>query len=385
MQAGHFLAAAIVVLMTSTLFVGFVFTFSKAPDSQLDIYVGIYAGSTNAIELLALADKVKSYTNMFVVGSTEVTYDLSMLNMICQRLSDNGLNFLTYTHYKEDVPFGQWVANATQKWSSRFLGLYAYDEVGGHQIDHTAYMAAKVADNYTDATQKYIQNATSWLNQVRDWCNKSLPMYESDYVLYEYNYRAGYDGVFAQFGWNMSRPLEVSLIRGAATMNSKSWGAIITYTYDVPPYMETGQQIYEDMIFAYQNGAKYILVFDYDKNTTQSMLNQQHFEAMQQFWQYVKDHPRTSILTIEKVAYVLPQNYGFGFRSATDNIWGLWTNDALSGKVWNDTQNLLEQYGSKLDIIYEDNVELAGNNYDKLFFWNGTETYLATSTKTPVG
>jgi hypothetical protein len=384
MQARYFLAIAIVVLVASVLFVGAAFTPRQTTNSHPDVYVGIYAGSTNASELLVLADKVKSYANLFVVGSTAVTYDLPMLNTICQHLNDNGLNFLTYVHYKEDVPFGQWVANAITNWPSRFLGLYAYDEVGGHQIDHTAYMAAKAADNYTDAAQKYVQNETSWLNQVRDWCNRSLPMFESDYVLYEYNYRAGYDGVFAQFGWNMSNPLVVSLVRGAATMNNKPWGAIITYTYDVPPYMDAGQQTFEDMVYAYQNGAKYILIFDYDKNTTHSMLDQQHIEALQQFWQYIKDHPRTSTPPNEKAAYVLPKDYGFGFRSATDNIWGLWTNDPLSEKVWNDTQNLLQQYGSKLDIIYEDNLGIANDNYGKLVFWNGTETSIATNTEFPI-
>ena len=108
-------------------------------------------------------------------------------------------------------------------------------------------------------------------------------------MLYEYDYRGGYDVVLAQYAWNNSRPLNTALCRGSATMHSKEWSTMITYTYDTQPYLASGQEIYQDMVTAYQNGAKYILVFDYAKdkatNITHGILQQEHLDALKQFWQ----------------------------------------------------------------------------------------------------
>ncbi len=372
MRAAYFFAGILMLLVVSTLLVATTQPPTDATAAQPAVYIGIYAGSTNATELLTLADQVKSYTNLFVVGSTAITHDLPTLDTVCQKLSDDSLNFLTYVHYEETVPFDQWVTKAKQTWPAHFLGLYAYDEVGGHQIDRTQYMAAKEADNYTDAADKYTQNVTSWLSQVRDWCGQDLPMYESDYVLYDFNYKGGYDGVFVQFGWNFSRTLEVALCRGAAATHHLPWGAIITWTYDVPPYLGSGQQLYDDMVYAYENGAKYILVFDYDKTTTHSMIQQEHLDAIAQFWQYAQTHPQPVLSSTERVAYVLPTDYGFGFRGPTDNIWGLWPSDGLSAKVWNDAQTLLQQYGANLDIVYEDSLQLSQVTYHQVIYYNSS-------------
>jgi hypothetical protein len=76
---------------------------------------------------------------------------------------------------------------------------------------------------------------------------------------------------------------------------------MITWTYDNPPYLESGPELYNDMVAAYQNGAKYILVFDYPKNNaTYEILQEEHLEALKQFWQYIKSIPEQTIqLTIE--------------------------------------------------------------------------------------
>ncbi len=373
MRFTHFAALFIAILIIATLLTGVALDTedTSAQEPQI-VYVGVYAGSTNLDDLKALADEVKSYTNLFVVGSDAITWNYTKLTEICQHLSQNGLNFMVFEHPQISMPFAQWVQEAQQKWSSSFLGVYAYDEPGGYQIDRTQFMAAKEADNYTDAATKYVANVTNWLNQLRTYSGTDLPMFASEYALYEYDYRAGYDAVFAQFGWNFSRPLHVALCRGAATMHDKPWGAIITWTYNVPPYIESGKQMYEDMVYAYENGAEYILVFDYDKNTARGILQQEHLAALKQFWQYVKDNPRTINSTADRVAYVLPADYGFGFRSATDKVWGIWEADSQSAKIWSEANSLITHYASKLDIIYEDSLHGCVSAYGKLMFWNGT-------------
>jgi hypothetical protein len=116
-------------------------------------------------------------------------------------------------------------------------------------------------------------------------------------------------------------------------------------------------------------------VFDYAKdpatNATYGILQPEHLQAMRQFWDYAKHNPRPAE-TGERVAYVLPKDYAYGFRGPSDSVWGLWGPDELSSKVWNDANNLASQYGSKLDIVYEETLQNHAFNYTKLIFWNGT-------------
>ncbi len=72
----------------------------------------------------------------------------------------------------------------------------------------------------------------------------------SDYALYWFDYKAGYDLVLSEFGWNHSRMLNVALSRSAAKMHNNDWGAIITWTYREPPYLESADELYYDMILA---------------------------------------------------------------------------------------------------------------------------------------
>ena len=58
-------------------------------------------------------------------------------------------------------------------------------------------------------------------------------------------------------------------------------------------------------------------------------------------------------------------------RGSDDKVWGLWENDELSSKVSEDLGVLLEEYGYKLDVIYDDGLEL-DDTYKQYFFWNGT-------------
>ena len=73
----------------------------------------------------------------------------------------------------------------------------------------------------------------------------------------------------------------------------------------------------------------------------------------------------------DRVAYVLPKDFGFGFRGPNDKIWGLWEADTLSFEISEYLGKLLDQYGSELDIIYDDGLEL-DNTYGKYILWNGT-------------
>jgi len=178
--------------------------------------------------------------------------------------------------YADDprYPSRQWLEDAKNMWGNSFLGFYFYDEPGGKQLDQASYPPVQAADNYSDAANKYV-NTINWrlcsgpFAITKNFANSTeYQLFTSDYALYWYDYEAGYDTVFAEFGWNYSRQLNVDLCRGAATVQNKDWGVMITWTYMQPPYIESGPELYNDMMLAYENGAKYIIVFDSDKNYT---------------------------------------------------------------------------------------------------------------------
>ncbi|MCW4035013.1 MAG: hypothetical protein NWF03_06575, partial [Candidatus Bathyarchaeota archaeon] len=69
---------------------------------------------------------------------------------------------------------------------------------------------------------------------------------------------------------------------------------------------------------------------------------------------------------------VLPENYGWGMRTPTDNIWGVWDADETSEQIWNTKNELIEKYGLTLDIVYDDPEFPVENRYANMFYWNQT-------------
>jgi hypothetical protein len=156
-------------------------------------------------------------------------------------------------------------------------------------------------------------------------------------------------------------------------MQNKEWGAIITWKYTQPPYLDTGTNIYNQMLMAYNSGAKYITIFDYPYNLTGNpygVLTDEHFQALQKFWNQISQQAPNSAHA--EAALVLPYDYGFGMRSPTDKIWGFWGPDDKSPIIWNATQTLLGKYGLGLDIIYDDPEYPVEGNYSKVYYWNQT-------------
>jgi hypothetical protein len=371
----------IICLSCISIFVSSVFLlevnllFQKSRNSVVtDVYVGIDATFSTVQDMKIVIDKVKSYTNFFIIGSTAITNDFSNITQVCEYLNKINLPFLTYAHPAAGLNFSQirWFKDARNSYPFTFQGLYAYDEPGGHQIDHDYwFMCAQEASNHFDASITYVANLTKYLDGIKvGWETELFPLFVSDYALYEYDYRAGYDVVLTEFAWNQSRQLNVALCRGAAVMNGKDWGVMITGGKNDSTF-QTGQEVFDDMVLAYQNGAKYILLFDYP-NFGDGLLKQEHFDALRDFWHYIQKNPREKILSSDKIAYVLPKDYGYGFRGDTDKIWGLWEADSNSAKIWQDVLGLVQQYGFRLDIVYEDCVGIR-ESYNKLVFWNGTE------------
>jgi len=363
-----------------------------------EFFVGVeYAIDNYSVEgCKALVDRTKNFTNLFVIDTTGITFDINNLNEVCDYVYESGLYFIVFfiSLHEEGAcipPPGEypelvfrynyyphvWIAEAKEKYGDKFLGTYAMDEPGGNQLDGGSFQLVKEAKDQTEAAEVFVE----WLYAHTEYylyareC-EGITVLTSDYGLYWFDYKSGYDTILAEFAWNHSRPLHVALCRGAAKVQNRDWGMMVTWTYNGTPYIVPGNELYSDLNVAYHNGAKYAVIFDHPDTeySEYGILTEEHFDALEDFWNYVNSNPDKHGTEKADVAYVLPENYGFGFRSYDDNIWGLWSaaEDERTEKIWGDVNQLLDQYGSRLDIVYSDpefNDDLQ-RHYDKLFFWN---------------
>jgi len=361
-------------------------------ESIPDVFVGVDIAYGDIDEVKALVDEVCSYTNLFVLGCTGVTQNKLKLEEACQYLFDKGLFFVVYQEYPIDfgwlsVVKSDWLEKAKTCWGNQFLGIYYTDEVGGRQLDHVSnWMTVEKADSYADANSQFNAGVGESVNWFRNGYSggNDICLFTSDYGLYWFDYQAGYNVILAQFGWNYSRELNIGLCRGAATALDKEWGAMITWTYKQPPYIESGAELYNDLLLAYDNGAKFIMVFNSNEKYLGGILEQEHLDALKQFWQYLQLNSRKTSPVNERTAFVLPKDYAYGFRGPDDKIWGLWEADALSTPISIHVGSFLEQYPSELDIIYEDAIGLGGTQeYKSFFYWNSFLTEPGKPSPTP--
>ena len=367
---------------------------SQKAASKPEVFVGVSVAYGNETTVYAVADAVYGYANLIIVGSLNVTQDTAALTRVCNFLYQKGFYFIVYVGFsKTDFlpprgPDSGFFGMASVRWGDKFLGVYLFDEVGGRQLDSTDKIIPRVpnitfdARGYSYASEAFVETLNGALTINVDWFNPSpvqSQIFTSDYAVYWYDYLSGYGTVFAEFVGNQSRQIAVALDRGAAHALGKDWGAIITYQDSGP---ENATQLYSDMTFAWQSGAKYIVVFDGNSTDASSygVLTQAHLDAMKQFWNYTKVNTRSDEYPAD-MAYVLPAGYGFGLRSSSDTIWGLWNADVLSTKVWNDANSLLMTYGNNLDIVYETRIDSQpiALPYKTLIFWNGTTIQSSSS------
>jgi hypothetical protein len=479
-------------------------------------YVGVTFGGDTITDAKLLIDKVKNYTNLFVLQSGDFQRDANAMDEIGDYATSAGLNFLVYSGVDEAFQTDywiEWIDNATQRWGSQFLGIYYGDEPGGKMLDTYLSLSPddadiqltklgigglyvycssngtdlvfwadgtvdyKVLDNSDDpnsrngtlhiiyqyqdesvmienvpkptnesigtfsngtivtwfwvpyeksVTTTYYPNGTitvlkvqqpdsvlytpengsaiisqaepyskilernpikncdeaaqAFINKTSNtfkWLeNQSIPLFTSDYGLYWWDYLSGYDVTLAQLGWNNTVAQEIGLVRGAANLQGKSWGTIITWKYTEAPYLTSGDEMFEQMRTSYECGAEYVMLFNYAENMTgpYGILQDEHFQALERFWNEVVQNPDVVHGGVEaEAALVLPKNYGWGMRNPQDIIWGLWAANSTSQQIWEQLQSKLEQYGSKLDIVYDDSAYPVAGKYNQIYYWNQTD------------
>jgi len=348
----------------------------NSPAAIPEFYVGVEVAYKNATvsDVRAMVDRVKDYTNLFVIGSIELTFNETALNESCDYIYNAGLKIVVLLTNVTMYSFNTttWLNHAQHKYGSGFLGLYRYDEPGGDQLDNPAARFVSNATSYAETAERYTE---ALRGHVDFYVGSADRIFTADYGLYWWDYKTNYTALFAEFVGNQSRQRHIGLCRGAASAHGKDFGTIITWKYDNAPFLENGTELYNDLKLAYAAGAKYIIVFDYPKIGPYGTLGDDHFAALQNFWEYSHQNPQVFGSIKSDVAYVAPKDYGFGFRSATDNIWGLFPADQYSEKIWNDVNILISRYDTRLDILFDDaDLPAVQGNYGTLFFWNETVT-----------
>ncbi|MEM2440673.1 MAG: hypothetical protein QW493_05625 [Candidatus Bathyarchaeia archaeon] len=377
----YMLLALLIISILATSMI-YVYRIADGGSHGKEVFFGVSFGLNTTREAKLLIDKVKDYTNLFVINSWDISTNETALNEICDYAAEANLKFIVFFSFVSRIiyPWHQtWLDMAKPRWGDKFLGVYLFDEPGGKQIDMGGWNEEMVkifknVSSYSEAAGLFVGTISS-VNSTKDLKRRNITMFTSDYALYWFDYLAGYDCVFVEFGWNHSRIQHVALGRGAAKVQGKEWGVIITWTYRHPPYLENGTRLFEDLVTAYRAGAKYIIVFNYPKLNEYGILAEDHFNAMKKFWDLLQHSPEALGERVDgKVAYVLPKDYGWGMRSTDDKIWGIWPPDELSPIIWEKMNKLIEKYDLKLDIIYDDPRFDFKKKYATIYLWNSTIT-----------
>lgn len=405
----RFLLLITVIFLITTTFTAILIPLKLADgNKEPSIFVGISFCGNTPNEAKLLIDKISSYANLFVLQSFPISRNETAVKEICNYAVDKGLYIIVNlgTYNKTYWPWQfQLFCNGSTLWGKHFLGAYYDDEPGGIQLDYdwatffsensdffksnaTGYFseiysrlqAAKIngtrPENYdVDANMflSYFQH-NSALKSLDD---AGIKTFTSDYALYWYDYLGGYDVLLTQLGWNSSYIKDIDFIRGAANLQNKEWGAIITWKYTEKPYLDSGVELYNQMLTAYQAGAKYIIIFNYPQidDNPYGTMTEEHFWAIEQFSHDVMATStiRTSLdVRTADAVLVLPHNYGWGMRHQDDKIWGYWEPDEISPQIWNITCRLLLQYRLNLDIVYDDPKFPVTGKYSYIYYWNQT-------------
>ena len=368
-------------------------------------YFGVSFNGNTTSEAKLLIDKIKDYTNLFVLQSGPISKNETAINITCDYAVESNLDFIVYfgwfdTDHPWQIP---WLDFAKDRWGDNFLGVYLYDEPGGIQIDYNwlnvfhyfrevdpefyESIAEYIEENINQTTNRdYEESKNLFLNyitnhlRVNELTERSISSFTSDYALYWFDYLAGYDTVFVELGWNHSTAKHIGLCRGAANIQQKDWGAIIVWNDldredEKKGIYKSGSEMLSDMLDAYEAGAKYVIIFNYPIDPPGNpfgILTDEHFVAIQQFWNHMQQYPEDYGKTKAQAVMVLPENYGWGMRQPDDRIWGYWGPDEKSQQIWDLSQALLDQYGLALDIVYDDSAFLLEESYQKIYYWNFT-------------
>jgi hypothetical protein len=203
--------------------------------------------------------------------------------------------------------------------------------------------------------------------RIRVYSDKNM-----SYSEYWWDYLSGYDVILAHIGWNLSLTQQIALVRGAAKLQNRDWGIVITWKYNKPHYLDNRTEIFSQMRTAYEAGAKYFVLFNYyeEGGNPYGTMQPEHFQALEDFWNNVVKnlHITQGSIKVDSVL-VLPKNYGWGMRGSQDKIWGIFNPADKTQQLWDLLQTTLQNHGLKTDVVYEDTEYPLTEEYQNIYHW----------------
>jgi len=235
-------------------------------------------------------------------------------------------------------------------------------------LTYANLIAARPLKDVNEAAQEFLNRDRENIEGLRN----STRVFTSDYALPWFDYCAGYDVVLSQIGWNLTFAQQIATVRGAANLQHKDWGIIITWKYDTVPYLDSGSEIFSQMRSAYECGAKYIILFNYyDLATSHDTVKEEHLQALESFWNDVIKNPTVTQGSIKAdSALVLPANYGWGMRWENDRIWGIFNANETTQQLWNLKQTELAGHELRIDFVFENPIFPYKNEYQDIIRLN---------------
>jgi hypothetical protein len=134
------LAAVLVLVIAVSVFAAIVnnsISTGEAYGPKKPFHLGVTYCGSSVDEAKQLVDKVKSYTNLFVVQSNYLQSNLGKLVNVCDYAVDTGLDIIVYSssYQVQQSNLAELLTYAQSHWDSHFLGVYYNDEPGGKMLD----------------------------------------------------------------------------------------------------------------------------------------------------------------------------------------------------------------------------------------------------------
>jgi len=216
---------ALLIIVSPILPITFLNTHQNQETYPKGLYIGLTADG-NATATKTLIDKVKSFTNFLIINNPEVIRDQNSLEEVCNYAKKAGLSFFVHMKHPSFWQYNYnpliWIENAQNEYNENFLGIYLFDEPGGNQLDRGDFRQfdeTTKPPTYLDAANTFVYYLYI---QMRDFI-KTENLVTSDYGLFWFDYEAGYDTIFTEFGTNRVTEINIASCRGAAEMHNKSW------------------------------------------------------------------------------------------------------------------------------------------------------------------
>jgi len=156
----------LIILLTSAtgLLLIYIYFGPENSNDKEEFFFGVSFGQETVEEAKLLIDKVKDYTNLFLINSWGISTNETALDEVCEYAVEADLNFMVFFLWVSRLiyPWHQtWLDTAKERWGDNFLGVYLFDEPGGKQIDTGGWNEEMVQVSKTCQTTARQQTSSS--------------------------------------------------------------------------------------------------------------------------------------------------------------------------------------------------------------------------------